>query len=87
MAEDAEMRRIFDRVGFWAIAIRARRAALLERAAADSPTEGAVALADAHLQVEEWYGGAPNQFCDECRRLGICAYHRDYPHNMGSRKD
>ena len=39
------------------------------------------------VSVEEWYGSAPNQFCGECRRLGICAYHRDYPHNMGSRKD
>jgi hypothetical protein len=39
------------------------------------------------VSVEEWYGGAPNQHCGECRRLGICAYHRDYPHNLGSRKE
>lgn len=45
------------------------------------------ALAPIKVSAEEWYGGAPNQHCDECRRLGICAYHRDYPHNMGSRKD
>jgi len=43
-----------------AAAIRARRAALLERADADSPTEGAIALADAHLQAEEWFQRLPD---------------------------
>ena len=39
------------------------------------------------VSVEEWFGGAPNQHCDDCRRFGICVYRRDYPHNLGSRND
>lgn len=38
------------------------------------------------VPVEEFYRGAPNQHCYDCRRSGICAYHRDWPHNLGSRK-
>lgn len=30
--------------------------------------------------------GAPNQHCSECRKHGICAYHRDWPHNMRIRR-
>lgn len=35
---------------------------------------------------DKYGGGAPNQHCGECRRLGICAYHRDWPHNIGGRE-
>lgn len=38
-----------------AATIRTRRAALLERADAGSPTEGAIALAQAHLEVTDWF--------------------------------
>lgn len=31
--------------------------------------------------------GAPNQHCADCRRFGICAYHRDWPHNIGGRRE
>ena len=71
MAEDAEMRRIFDRIGFSAIAIRSRRAALLERADAESPTEGAVALADAYLQVEEWFQRLPDNAAQDAAVLEL----------------
>jgi hypothetical protein len=43
-----------------AATIRARRAALLERADAHSPTEGAIALAEAWLSDEAWYCHLPN---------------------------
>lgn len=31
--------------------------------------------------------GPPNQLCPDCRAHGLCAYHRDFPHNLGSRKE
>lgn len=40
-------------------AIHARRRALLERAAPDAPTDGAVALAEAHLRTEDWWSNVP----------------------------
>jgi len=31
--------------------------------------------------------GPPNQLCPHCRVHGLCAFHRDFPHNLGSRKE
>jgi len=51
--------------------IRARRAALLERADTESPTEGAMALADAYLQVEEWFQQLPNNAIQDAAVLEL----------------
>lgn len=29
-------------------------------------------------EFEQWRG-APNQHCEDCRRFGICAYHKSEP--------
>jgi hypothetical protein len=54
-----------------AATIRARRAALLERATADAPTEGAMALAEAHLEAESWYQTLPNNAMQDAAVLEL----------------
>jgi hypothetical protein len=54
-----------------ATAIHARRAALLERADIHSPTEGAIALADAHLQAEEWWRQLSNNAMQDAAVLEL----------------
>jgi hypothetical protein len=54
-----------------AAVIRARRAALLERADIHSPTEGAIALADAHLQAESWFQQLPNNAMQDATVLEL----------------
>ena len=52
--------RAASRVQQSAAAIRARRAALLERTDIHSPTEGAIALAEAYLHTADWFHQLPN---------------------------
>lgn len=54
-----------------AAAVRARRAALLERADAESPTEGAIALAEAWLSDEAWYRHLPNNALQDAAVLEL----------------
>lgn len=54
-----------------AATIRARRDALLERADMHSPTEGAIALADAHLQAESWFQQLPNNAMQDAAVLEL----------------
>ena len=46
-------------------AIHARRRALLERAAPDAPTDGAVALAHAYLADETWFQRLPDNAAED----------------------
>jgi len=54
-----------------AAAVRARRTALLERADIHSPTEGAIALADAYLQAEDWFQRLPNNAMQDAAVLEL----------------
>lgn len=57
-----------------AAAIRARRAALLERADAHSPTEGAVVLAEAYLDGEEWFQRLPNNVLQDAEAYALAKH-------------
>jgi hypothetical protein len=48
-----------------ATAIHARRRALLERAAPNAPTDGAVALAHAYLADEAWFQRLPDNAAED----------------------
>lgn len=66
-----QQQRARDTVEQSAAAIRARRAALLERADTHSPTEGAVALAEAWLSDEAWYRHLPNNAMQDAAVLEL----------------
>jgi|ERR1043165_2126554 hypothetical protein len=54
-----------------AAAIRARRAALMERADIHSPTEGAIALAEAYLHTADWFQQLPNNAMQDAAVLEL----------------
>jgi hypothetical protein len=64
-------REALDHVEQSAAAIRARRTALLERADIHLPTEGAIALADAYLQAEDWFQRLPNNAMQDAAVLEL----------------
>jgi hypothetical protein len=57
-----------------AAAIRARRTALLERADANSPTEGAVALAEAYLDAADWWQQLPNNALQDAEAYALAKH-------------
>jgi hypothetical protein len=66
-----EIRELAFAVSQSAAAIRTRRRTLLECADARSPTEGAMALAEAWLDGEEWYQKLPNNAMQDAAVLEL----------------
>lgn len=75
MDADDDMARLdrnsYDRLDQSAATIRSRRAALLERAAPDALTEGALALAEAWLCDEAWYRHLPDNAAQDAAVLEL----------------
>lgn len=70
---DKCVEKLQDNIAQSAATIRARRAALLERATPDALTEGALALAEAYLSDEAWYRHLPNNAMQDAEILALAA--------------